>query len=56
LIGGLGKKAAPKEEPASSSSNNKSGSIMTTNHELLSVSTSVAEADVSIPAGFKEKK
>jgi len=58
LLGGIGKKAAPKEEPASCSSNNtgKPGSIMTTNHELLSVSTSVAEADVSIPAGFKQNK
>jgi hypothetical protein len=53
LIGGLGKKAVPKEEPSSSS---KPGSIMTTNHELLSVSTSVLESDISIPAGFKEKK
>ena len=55
LIGGLGKKAAPKEEPSSSSSS-KPGSIMTTNHELVSVSTSVVDADISIPAGFKEKK
>jgi len=53
LIGGLGKKAAPKEEPSSTS---KPGSIMTTNHELVSVSTSVVDADISIPAGFKEKK
>jgi hypothetical protein len=30
--------------------------IFSTNHELLKVSTGVSDADVSIPAGFKEKK
>ena len=30
--------------------------LMTTNHELVRVSTSLAASDLSIPAGFKEKK
>jgi hypothetical protein len=29
---------------------------MTTSHELMSIGTTVAQADVDIPAGFKEKK
>jgi hypothetical protein len=29
---------------------------MTINEELLSVSTAVSDADVNVPAGFKEKK
>lgn len=53
LLGGFGKKPAPKTEETSTS---KPGAIMSSNHELVSVSTSVSESDVSIPAGFKEKK
>jgi hypothetical protein len=30
--------------------------LMTTNHELVKVATSLTPADLSIPAGFKEKK
>lgn len=30
--------------------------LMTTNHELVKVSTSLAPSDLAIPAGFKEKK
>ena len=53
LLGGLGKKVAPKpSEPDTS----KPGTLMSTTNELLSVSTTVSSADVSIPAGFKEKK
>jgi len=29
---------------------------MTTENETLSIATSVADTDVAIPAGFKEKK
>jgi hypothetical protein len=31
-------------------------SIMTTSHELIKISPSVAASDLTIPAGFKEKK
>jgi hypothetical protein len=53
LLGGLGRKAAPKPEASDA---DKPGTLMSTNHELVSVSTVVSAADVSIPAGFKEKK
>ena len=54
LLGGLGRKAASKDDNKADSS--KPASFMTINEELLSVATSVNEADVSIPPAFKEKK
>jgi hypothetical protein len=42
----MGNKAAPSQR----------SKIMTTTTDMLSVDTSVAETDVAIPAGFKEKK
>ena len=63
-IGGIGgllgrklarKKEEKKEEPGSSQSSNRV-TIMTTDHELIKVSTSVSASDLSIPAGFREKK
>jgi hypothetical protein len=30
--------------------------VLTTTHEMLSVGTEVGDADVAIPAGFREKK
>ena len=50
-IGGLlAKKMMKKEEPKARST------IFTTHHEILEVATSVAAADLAIPADFKEKK
>jgi hypothetical protein len=50
-IGGLlAKKMIKKEEPKARTI------IATTHHEVLEVSTSVAPADLAIPADFKEKK
>jgi hypothetical protein len=50
-IGGmLAKKIMKKEEPKARST------IVTTRHEVLEVSTSVAAADLAIPPDFKEKK
>jgi len=56
LLGGLGRKAASKDDNNAGSGKAASASLMTINEELLSVTTNVADADVSIPAGFKEKK
>jgi len=60
LLGGLGKKAVKKDEKKddakTDSGQTATASFMTINEELLSVAPSVTEADVSIPAGFKEKK
>jgi hypothetical protein len=52
LLGGLGRRGGSKpatENPARST-------FMTSTHEVLRVSTDVADADVAIPAGFKERK
>jgi hypothetical protein len=57
LLGGLGKKTVTgnkKEEEQKPPSD--PGTLMTITEELVSVSTAVTDADVSIPAGFKEKK
>ena len=54
LLGGLGRKAASKDDNKADSG--KPASFMTINEELLSVATSVNESDVSIPPAFKEKK
>jgi hypothetical protein len=53
LLGGLGRRAAGREENQETA---QSATFMTTTHELLSVSTTVSEADVAIPAGFRETK
>jgi hypothetical protein len=50
LGGLLAKKMIKKEEPKARST------IFTTRHEILEVATSVAPADLAIPADFKEKK
>jgi hypothetical protein len=50
ISGMLAKKIIKKEEPKARST------IFTTHHEVIEVSTSVAPADVAIPADFKEKK
>lgn len=55
LLGGLGKKAAGNDN-AAAKNDTGSATFMTTNQELLSVSTTVAEADVTIPANFKLQK
>lgn len=52
LLGGFGRRGESKpatENPARST-------FMTSIHEVLRVSTDVADADVAIPAGFKERK
>jgi hypothetical protein len=57
LLGGLGKKAITnnkkEEEPKPASD---PGTLMTMTEELVSLSTAVTDADVSVPAGFKLKK
>lgn len=56
LGGMLGRKMArKKEEPTDPQKANRS-TIFTSTRELLKISTSVAPADLAVPAGFKEKK
>ncbi len=55
-IGGmLGRKMTRKKEEPAGQQTNKS-TILTSTHEIMKVSTSVASSDLAIPAGFKEKK
>jgi hypothetical protein len=57
LGGMLGRRLGRKKEAAPDPNKPANRSqILTVNHELLKVSTDVSDADVSIPAGFKEKK
>jgi hypothetical protein len=50
LSGMLARKMMKKEDPK------PRVTIFTTQHEMLEISTTVAPADLEIPAGFKEKK
>ena len=52
LVGGLARRAIRKPDDASK----PRATFMTVTNEVLSVTTSVAAADVAIPAGFKEAK
>ncbi len=54
LGGMLGRRLARKKEPEGGPSNRST--VLTSTHELLKVATGLADADVAIPAGFKEKK
>ena len=58
ILGGLAKKAVQKKAEENKEANATPGrsTLMTSNTELLSVSASVSDQDVAIPAGFKEKK
>ena len=53
LIGGLGRRATQRKDEGSGDKNR--ATIMTITHEVMSVSTSVAQTDTAIPAGFKQK-
>ena len=57
MLGGLGKRLAKKPEPKEgdqAASSNRT-TFMTTNHEVLKISTSLAATDVAMPAGFKAR-
>lgn len=56
LLGGLGRKLAKKKQEPEGEAQPGRAQVMTMNHELLKVSSDVADADLSIPAGFREKK
>jgi hypothetical protein len=61
MFGGLGKKIGGKKEDdtkaadASKPQAKNRVMVMTTNHEVLKIATDVAQEDISIPAGFKQK-
>ena len=53
LLGGLAKKAAAKKGDDESKART---TFMTSTNEVLKIATTVAPADVAVPAGFKENK
>jgi hypothetical protein len=58
LIGGLGRRVTQRkaDDQQASAGPKDRATVMTTTSETLKVATTVADADVSIPAGFKESK
>jgi hypothetical protein len=57
LLGGLGRPKPKKTDESAGAGSAAKGrtTFMTTVNEVLSVATDVSEADVSVPAGFKQK-
>lgn len=63
-LGGFGRRKSKKSDRSSDSSSGAApaaatpgrSSLFTMNHELVRVSSDVADSDLAIPAGFKEKK
>lgn len=57
LIGGFGRRMARKkeDEPAAAGPKDRA-TVLTTTNETLKVATTVADAEVAVPAGFKENK
>lgn len=58
LIGGFGRRMAKKkeDEPAVAAGPKDRATVVTTTNETLKLSTTVADAEVAVPAGFKESK
>ncbi len=56
LLGGLGRKMARKKQSEEEQSQPGRATLMTTTSELLSVTASVGDTDVSISPEFKERK
>jgi hypothetical protein len=57
LLGGFGRRLAKKPEPQAGDQKADSNrtAVMTTNHEVLKISTSITGADVAMPAGFRQR-
>jgi hypothetical protein len=57
MLGRLGRKKEPEAKAEGDASKPKNrATFMTMTHELLKVETTVLDSDLSIPAGFKEKR
>lgn len=59
LIGGFGRRMATRkntDDAAAAAGPKDRATVLTTTNETLKVSTTVADAEVAIPAGFKESK
>jgi hypothetical protein len=55
LAGRLGRKKTEDSAPAAPEQKGRAR-VLTTTHDILSVSTSVADADLAVPSGFKLNK
>ena len=55
LAGRLGRRVIQKDPEPSAGQSDTRATFMTVQHELLKVSPTVAEADLQIPAGFKQR-
>jgi hypothetical protein len=58
LLGGFGKRMAQRKsnDDAAAAGPKDRATVVTTTNEVLKVATTVSDAEVSIPAGFKESK
>jgi hypothetical protein len=56
LIGGFGRKMAKKKDEPKADETPGRVTVMTSTTETLQINPSVADADVALPAGFKEKR
>lgn len=56
LIGGFGKRVARKKDDEAAARAKDRATVVTTTNEVLKVVTTVSDADVAIPPGFKESK
>jgi hypothetical protein len=56
LLGGLGKRMARRNNDQAAAGPKDRATFLTTTFEILKVTPSVTDADVAIPAGFKESK
>lgn len=57
LIGGFGRRMARKNNDEAAAAGPKDrATVLTTTNETLKVATAVADAEVAVPAGFKENK
>ncbi|HYM11254.1 MAG TPA: hypothetical protein VEU62_11000 [Bryobacterales bacterium] len=55
MLGGLGRRAARKKMEQQQGPPQPRATVFTVDHELVKVAAGVAAADVSVPAGFKQK-
>ena len=56
LAGRLGRRVAQRDEQPTASSTPGRANFMTIQHEVVKVAATASDADVQVPAGFKEKK
>jgi hypothetical protein len=56
LLGGLGRRVGNRGNSNNQAAASGRATFMTMTNEVLKVSTTVADADIAVPAGFKEAR